>query len=50
MALLYSVMNKNELFSSGAIQVLLVVLGCAFAIELWRDGYAFGQWLYTVLH
>ncbi len=43
-------MNLEKFLASNAFKVLLVVLGCAFAIELWSDGYAFGQWLYSVTH
>jgi hypothetical protein len=40
---------KTKGFKEG-VKVLLVVVGFALIISIWRSGVTFGHWLYEVLH
>jgi len=43
-------MTKEEYFKSNGFKILLPVIVVALVITLWRNGYEFGQWLYSALH
>ena len=43
-------MTKEEFFKSTGFKILLPVFIVAMVIALWRNGYEFGQWLYSVKH
>lgn len=43
-------MTKEAFFKSNYFKVFAPVFIVAMAIELWQNGYAFGQWLYKVFH
>lgn len=43
-------MTKEEFFKSTGFKILLPVIVVALLMTLWRNGYEFGQWLYSVLH
>lgn len=43
-------MTKEEFFKSKGFKILLPIFVVALVIALWRNGYEFGQWLYSVLH
>jgi hypothetical protein len=43
-------MTKEEFFKSNYFKILLPVVGFALIIELWRNGYEFGQWLHRALN
>jgi len=43
-------MTKEEFFKSKGIKILLPIIVVGLIITLWRNGYEFGQWLYSVLH
>jgi hypothetical protein len=43
-------MTKEEYFKSTGFKILLPVFIVAMVITLWRNGFEFGQWLYSLLH
>lgn len=43
-------MTREEFFKSKGFKILLPVIIAALVIALWRNGYAFGQWLHGILN
>ncbi len=41
-------MTKEAFFKSNNFKILFPVIVAPEAISLWRNGYAFGQWLYRI--
>jgi len=43
-------MKRENLFKSKAFKILLPLIGLILAVEIWRNGYEFGQWLNKILN
>ncbi len=43
-------MTKDEFLKSPFFKVLLPLAGALIVIAIARNGYGFGQWLYSFLH
>jgi fatty acid desaturase len=43
-------MTKKEFLKSTYFKLLVPIIAIALVIALWQKGFAFGQWLYGVLH
>lgn len=43
-------MTKQEGQGRGYLKALLPIIAVAMAIALWKNGYAFGQWLHRMFN
>ncbi len=43
-------MTKEEFFKSNYFKILVPLIAVTLVIALWRNGYAFGQWLQKILN
>jgi fatty acid desaturase len=43
-------MTKEEFFKSNYFKILLAIIIIVLIIAIWRNGYAFGQWLHGILN